>query len=503
MRHSLMSSYTRISVIDLHGSLKKREACPDGSPDANVFDIEPGVAISLKRRGGTTLTDVRHADLWGPRQAKYAWLLGHSLATTATRPVSPLPDFYVFVPRNEKAGDEYRSWPAVTDVFLTGSNGIQTSRDDVVYGFTSDECRSRIAEFRAPEDDLSTSELRSRYWPGKRVADYLPGDTRGWALPDARESLRGDGEWERRLNRALYRPLDFRALFYADYMIDWPRTEVMRQILSGSVSLCVGRAGSAADGRQWNVVFCADCLVDMNLFYRGGNVNYPLWLTPESMTLARHRTPNLKAPFLKSFADAVGVQQTRQSGLPENIGPEDIFSYAYAVFHSPSYRARYAEFLEIDFPRVPLPGSLDTFRDLSGLGAELVALHLMDSPRLDQTVASYVGPRSPEVERVGWSDDTVWLDAAATKKGQHASPGTSGFHGVPEDVWDFHIGGYQVCEKWLKDRKGRTLSEGDIAHYQRVTAALAETIRLMREIDEAVEADGGWPGAFQTARNVS
>ena len=110
----------------------------------------------------------------------------------------------------------------------------------------------------------------------------------------------------------------------------------------------------------------------------------------------------------------------------------------------------------------------------------------------------YTGPKNPEVGRVGWSDDTVWLDAAATKKGQPATPGTIGFRGVPEAVWNFHIGGYQVCEKWLKDRKGRTLSKDDIAHYQKIVVALTETIRLMKEIDKVIERHGGWPGAFQT-----
>jgi len=59
--------------------------------------------------------------------------------------------------------------------------------------------------------------------------------------------------------------------------------------------------------------------------------------------------------------------------------------------------------------------------------------------------------------------------------------------------WEFHVGGYQVCQKWLKDRKGRVLSYEDIRHYQSIVAALAETIRLMDKIDEVIEEHGGWP----------
>jgi len=129
-----------------------------------------------------------------------------------------------------------------------------------------------------------------------------------------------------------------------------------------------------------------------------------------------------------------------------------------------------------------------------------MALHLMESPKLDHSITTYTGPKNPDVGRVGWSNDTVWLDAAATKKGQPATPGTIGFCGVPEAVWNFHIGGYQVCEKWLKDRKDRTLSKDDIAHYQKIVVALNETIRLMRKIDVVIEQHGGWPAAFQSSR---
>ena len=130
--------------------------------------------------------------------------------------------------------------------------------------------------------------------------------------------------------------------------------------------------------------------------------------------------------------------------------PEDIFHYAYAVFHSPGYRSRYAEFLKIDFPRLPLTGNLELFRALARLGGELTALHLLESPKLAQPITEFIGGRHPEVEKISWSKNTVWIDKAQT----------TGFKGVREDVWNFHIGGYQVCEKWLKDRKGRTLTEG-------------------------------------------
>jgi hypothetical protein len=87
------------------------------------------------------------------------------------------------------------------------------------------------------------------------------------------------------------------------------------------------------------------------------------------------------------------------------------------------------------------------------------------------------------------SDQKVWIDRYKT----------TGFNGVSRAVWDFHVGGYPVCEKWLKDRRGRTLSMGDITQYQKIVVAITETIRLMKEIDRVIENHGGWPGAFQAA----
>ena len=182
--------------------------------------------------------------------------------------------------------------------------------------------------------------------------------------------------------------------------------------------------------------------------------------------------PSIRGDITEDLFWARNITATVTEHVPKlerrmGLNPEDIFRYIYAVFYSQTYRTRYAEFLKIDFPRVPLPGTLPLFGDLARLGSDLVELHLMKSSNLSDSSTSYTGPKNPTVGRVGWAEDTVWLDAAATKKGQSARPGSIGIHGVPESIWTFHMGGYQVCEKWLKDRKGRTLSPDEITHYQK------------------------------------
>ena len=166
---------------------------------------------------------------------------------------------------------------------------------------------------------------------------------------------------------------------------------------------------------------------------------------------------------------------------------EDILNYIYAVFHSPTYRQRYAEFLKIDFPRVPMTASPELFRKLCILGKELVALHLLESPKVSEHSVSFPEPGDNMVEK-GYPKFVFYEEE---KTGYVYINKTQYFKGIPKEVWEFHVGGYQVCEKWLKDRRGRKLSSyEDRTHYQKVVVALKETIRLMGEIDRAVP---GWP----------
>lgn len=272
-------------------------------------------------------------------------------------------------------------------------------------------------------------------------------------------------------------------------MIDWPRTEVMSQMLRSNLTLYVGRAGSAVDNQEWNIVFVANTLVDMNLFYRGGNVNYSLRFSPLPRRAAFVATPrpNFNGAFLKTLSGTQGLPQTNEFGLPAGLTPEEIFHYAYAAFHRRGYGRRYEEVLKIDFPRLLLAGNLELFRTLARLGGELVALHPMESETPDSFITDFIATRNPEIEKPVWAEDTVWVDKRQT----------TGSKSVTDDVWNFHIGFYQVCHKWLKDRKGRTLADDDIAHYQKIIFAISETIHLMGKIEEVIEEYGGWLGAFQ------
>ena len=203
---------------------------------------------------------------------------------------------------------------------------------------------------------------------------------------------------------------------------------------------------------------------------------FPLFLYQEAMLEGLRGTPNLAS-----------------SELGET-DPERALAYVYAVLYSPTYRRRYQGRLRTDLPRIPNCEDGELRSRLVDLGRELVALHLLELPRVAKPIRTYLGPKSPQVERVGWSDDTVWLDARGALRDR---AGSVGFQGVPEAVWNFKVGSYQVCEKWLKDRTGQTLSKEEITRFERIVVATSETLRVMTEIDEVIEERGGWPSAFR------
>jgi len=222
----------------------------------------------------------------------------------------------------------------------------------------------------------------------------------------------------------------------------------------------------------------------ITLSNKGIGFLFPLYLYPteDKMQFEKGRRPNLNPEFINDISKKLGLKfaEDGKGDLKETFGPEDIFNYAYAIFHSPTYRTRYAEFLKIDFPRLPLTSDKELFKALAEKGAELVSLHLMESPALNNLITKYPVTGSNEVEKVTHDDNNqrVYIN-----KSQY-------FEGVPPEVWNFHIGGYQVCQKWLKDRKGRTLNYDELTHYQRAVVALNETIRLMEEIDGLIPK---WP----------
>jgi len=545
MRRHLMATFSEIYLLDLHGNSKKKEHCPDNTKDENVFDIQQGVAIGhfvkkpqMEERSPlevgnnreehelSTINDVRHAHLWGLREvtenpienrahfgSKYNWCRKNNVASVAWAALTPQAPFYLFSPQNRDFLPEYEQGWKITEMMPLHSVGISTSRDHLSVHMTHQEAIAVIRRFISLPPETARQELN------------LVEDSRDWQVVLAQNDLKLSGLAESFPIRMTYRPFDDRFTYYTGNSRGFhsmPRPEVMQHMIGlSNLALCTNRQVNS----EFRHVFVSRAITDGNavsLATKERTYLLPLYSTPVKGSLEKlicdagtvvH--PNLSPQFLKSLALKLGLEQAGACGLPNQIIPEDIFYYIYAVFHSPTYRTRYAEFLKIDFPRLPLTSSLELFHELAQLGGALVALHLVESPMQtgisigrEQTAGwtfayatpppvriSFNGPAEPVVEKVGWSENAVWIDAVKPKKGATDAKvtGVVGFRGVPEKVWSFHIGGYQVCEKWLKDRKGRTLSADDLVHYHRIVVALSETIRIMADIDAVIDAHGGWP----------
>jgi len=485
VRWSLLSNFWRIWILDLHGNVNRGDKSPDGSDDQNVFDIkDAGVAIVLGLKGERENADnqIQTSDLWGDRNAhKYPFLLSNTVGSHRWKIVASDPDLFLFRTLSQEGATEYTSWLKVTEIFPLYSIGIITARDAYVIDFESEPLVRRAEAFRKSRlGDEATCEALGI--PIKK----------GWNISRARDRIKLVKDLESCVRALLYRPFDVRRVFYHESLIwgmAWP---VMQHMIGGNnLALITSRM---TKGESFHHVLVSRTLSEVILLSSKTSNNafvFPLSLRPAASDLQLGHRTNLGPPFLKLLADKLRLRRLETSGLPEGISPQNIFHYVYAILNSPGYRSRYSEFLKIDFPRLPLTSSLELFRALAQLGGELVALHLLESPTLDKPLTTYTGPANREVEKVSHASDTVWLDKAQTR----------GFRGVPEAVWNFHIGGYQVCEKWIKDRKGRTLSKDDITHYHKFVVALSETIRLMAEIDKVIEAHGGWPGAFVTSKH--
>ena len=482
VRKTFLNSFNRRTFFDLHGNRSKGEVCPDGSLDDNVFDINQGVGISILRKTVNTQpkSNVELADLWGTRDSKYRTLTNTNVSTTTIQEHVPKPPYYVFALVDGGIEDEYRAFEALDEAMPFNKAGFVSGRDDFVVDFSFEPLEQRIDDFLNPKNTEST--VRER---------YSIRDAGGYVLAKRRQpALAAKLRAKDIIQRAQHRPFDYRFVAYSDAVLTSPQKAAMNQLIGGdNLAFCLSRGAEIIRG--WEHIFCTRALVQHHtVSLKEVNYVFPLNVRVEdgSFAFGNTKSANFAAQFLKSVAVRLALDIDSASGVPKGLTPEGIFLYTYAVFHSPGYRSRYAEFLKIDFPRLPLTGNLDLFHALSRLGGELVSMHLLESPTLAWPVNEFIGGRNPEVDKVSWSENTVWVDKAQT----------SGFKGVPEAVWNFHIGGYQVCEKWLKDCKGRRLSKEDINHYQKIVVALNETIRLMKEIDEVIEEHGGWPGAFAT-----
>jgi predicted helicase len=360
--------------------------------------------------------------------------------------------------------------------------GFQTHRDNFAIDFDKDKITKRFQELR--ENNLSNEDYTTKY-------DIK--DNRDWKLNRVRQSIRLDDQWQNKITTCLYRPFDQRYCYYSDLIMDRPRRELIDHVL-GKENLCLlsSRQQATLGYRHcWLSDQPAnDCVISTTS--REANQVFPLYLYPtntptlfetEPTNSPNGRRPNLAPEFIKELSAKLDLEfiSDGKGDEKKTFGPEDIFNYIYAVFHSPQYRQRYAEFLKIDFPRVPLTSNQELFWELVKKGDRLVHLHLMKAT--GKEISSYPVAGSNLVEQVKYDENKQQISINSDQY----------FAGIPPQIWNFYIGGYQVCQKWLKDRKGRHLSYDDLEHYQQIISILGESIAIMETIDIIINKYGGFP----------
>jgi len=495
MRWNLLQSFDKIYILDLHGNTMKKEVNPTNVPDKNVFDIQQGVSINIfikhKFSNGNKTAIVKHKDLWGSRDIKYKFLWDNSLISTNFNEIKPIEPYYFFTDVSYQGDAMYQTGFSLDKIFIEKVTGIVTARDNLVINIDRKQLIDNITHFC--DENYSDNQIRTHFFGHKKETKYLQGDSRGWKLKIARINIRQNSHNEN-IKHIEYRPFDIRYIYYSAEMVDWGREKQTQNIIDRENTVLVFPRQAVTN--NWSHVQITKSIVDNRFHYsnKGIPMFSPLYLYPDTNNQqttekTTERTPNLNNEIVNQIAEKLGLTFTNEkdisaSSTSENtFAPIDILDYIYAVLHSPTYREKYKEFLKIDFPRVPYPKDKETFWQLAKLGGEIRQIHLLESPKVSQSITSYpqngdniitrrIGKKDFQITNKENNTGRVWLNEQQY------------FENVPLIAWEFYIGGYQPAQKWLKDHHNRQLSFDDILHYQKIIVALTETDRIMKEIDK-------------------
>ena len=470
LRAHLADTFDAIAIVDLHGDSDRREKAPDGQNDENVFDIKRGVSIGLFRRKlpGSQERMIRRIDLLGSRDKKYEWLGSSAFSPDQGVEISPTRELFQFIHEDAGLAQEYSNAFAIDEIFDFGRTGFETGRDELLIDFTETELLSKISEFVNGTDAV----VREKYSVDS-----------GWGenLYARRHSLADTGASAAKVIRVLVYPYDWRYCFYRTDLLQANSWSVGQHLQDGKNLALVCMRQVVLDG-PFTHAMVSSAMVNNRVFasQKGKASYFPL--------LTRHGNGE------GLFEDDEGLANVRveiakqlfRSTPALELDPRRLMALVVAQLNSPQYRNRYQSQLVRNYPRVFIPKSAELLEGLIALGDQLINVQLFQTRKLDEPVARYSGPPNQVIGEVKRIEQTVWVDKSRK----------AGFIGVSDEVWEFEIGGYKVCQKWLKDRRGRILSTEDSAHYMRIVAAITETIRLSGEIDSLINQFGGLPDAF-------
>ena len=481
MRYHLLRSFDKIYILNLHGNSLKKEKAPDGSKDENVFDIMQGVSINIfvktsKSKNTKSFANVYHADLYGKRSEKYSFLMTNKLKSVQWKLLQPFNPNLFFVPKDFTFSDEYEKGFKIDELFQLNGVGICSKRDK----FTIHETKGKLIETINRFVSLPDEKARKH---------FNLGDDTDWKLSDAKKDLTQTPDFSK-ITKINYRPFDIKFTYHSDKkgFHARPVFNIMQHFIKEieNYGLVVGKQCDS----DWRYVFITKDIADLNLIAKaakfGAGYVFPLYLFIKNGVADNDKSPyhkrhNLNETIIDEFSKLTGLEFTAEADNQRSkvkgqrsFAPIDVLDYIYAILHSPAYRERYKEFLKIDFPRVRYPQDAGEFWRLVSLGSQLRRLHLMEDDvagaAISTEFASFPVADGNEIDGIKYINDKVFINDKQY------------FNKVPSKAWNFYIGGYQPAQKWLKDRKGKTLNYDDITHYRKMIYVLLQSIEIMDKI---------------------
>lgn len=491
MREELLKSFDQIFVIDLHGNSTIGEINPDGGIEQNVFNIQQGVSISFFiKQKDCNKKGVWHSELWGDRSRKFDFLSSENISSTKWTRLEQHDKNFFFIPKNTSVEAEYSKYYQFLGLMSVTSVGLYTSRDDFLFDFEISDLTERV-------DDILSNKISDEAFEAKyklRTNYFNP--------VIARHSSKKENN--PLIIKCLYRPFDYRYLLYDRNFIERDRYKLMKNIIDKpNISLILTRQRTIPHFSHAQV---SSKVIELKCNNHDRNSSiFPLYIYPEEkedqikFIDRKIVNPNFSSSIVSTIEERLELKflSFGRGDLIGTIGPEDLLYYTYSLFYSPTYRLRYSEQHKIDFPKLPLTSNKELFRNLAKKGNELVNLHLLGENPFDnsKTIFNETKKWNLKLSEIKLDKDKDWkvidVKYIPTNKRVYVNE-KQYFEGIEKEVWEFMTGGYQTCEKWLKDRKKaeRKLSPDDQLHYMKTVVALRETIRIMKEIDELIPK---WP----------
>ncbi len=470
MRYSLMQSFDKIYILNLHGDTRKKEKAPDGSKDDNVFDIMQGVSINIfiKQNSKVKNTKIYYHDLYGKRKDKYEFLYENDLNSIKWTLVKNNEPFYLFLPQNNDLLEEYNKGISVKDMFMLSGVGICSKRDNIVFHNNKENLMQLLKDFNTKTKD----ELYKIYDIGE--------DSRDWKLDSAIKAVNKNCDnLENFIKKCHYRPFDKKWTYYIENskaFMAYPVYDIFEHFLENeNIGLICDRGTKL---NNIDNIFISSKIIDLHLVGSGSYI-YPLYLYPttRSKKFLKKENPNFNEEnFTSKIENFKESFRTFIDELyKEKFSPEDILGYIYAVLFHKIYREKYLDFLKIDFPKIPFTKDKNTFKNLSKLGLKLINLHLLKNDELDFNVGEAlfkdIKNKNFKIQKIKYNKDTKELFINESLY----------FNKVSPEIYEFKIGGYAVLDKYLKSYKEEDI---DHKHFTLIIQTLNETLKIQDEISK-------------------